>query len=55
MDTEKMRTVVTSYKFLELMGDFGGFMEVVLIVFTIVGNSFSSRSFLAFIVEENYA
>ena len=54
MDSLKEKSVVTSYKFMDLMGNFGGFMEVVVLFFAFFGFKVSAMSFKASLVESNY-
>jgi len=39
---------------MDLLGNFGGFMEVVVILFSIFGSRFSAASLRARIVEANF-
>ena len=40
LDSQKQISVVTSYKMLEFLGDLGGFLEAIQIVFSLVGSYF---------------
>ena len=53
-ESTKRTIVVTSYKIIDLLGEYGGFLEVVSIIFTFFGSKFSSRYFNTAVVTKNY-
>ena len=38
MDSLKIQTVVTSYKFMDMMGELGGFMEILFLILSFFGS-----------------
>jgi hypothetical protein len=38
LSDDKVQTIIKSYKFLDLLGDMGGFMEIIFIVFSFFGS-----------------
>ena len=54
LDSFKVRTVVKSYNFMELMGDFGGILQIFFLYFAFFGNMLSEKSFEVAKVEANY-
>lgn len=43
MDSQKQIHIVSSYKVLEFLGDIGGFLEAIEIIFSTLGTYFSGR------------
>ena len=54
LDSEKKTHVITSYKMLGFLVDFGGFMEALNIVFSMIGTYFSSQFFKAHMISKYF-
>ena len=54
MDNQKTESVVESYKFFDMIGDLGGFLEGLLLLFSVLASPISAKFYEYTIAEQNY-